>query len=112
MITFEEKRNKINQLLQLVDNSDISSIKKIITGLVRIINDPRSTARDLTELIQIDPPLTAKVLRLANSAYYSAQDKISEITRAVIWVGYDAIKELAINQKVCEIFINSQIPLI
>lgn len=108
MITSDEKTNKINQLIQLVDNSDISSIKNIVTGLIKIINDSNSTARELTELIQIDPPLTAKVLRLANSAYYSPREKISEITRAVIWVGYDAIKELAINQKVCEIFNNSQ----
>ncbi|MGD9161242.1 MAG: HDOD domain-containing protein [Desulfobacteraceae bacterium] len=108
MLTSDEKINKINKLIQLVDNSDISSIKNIVIGLIKIINNPNSTARDLTELIQIDPPLTAKVLKLANSAYYSPREKISEITRAVIWVGYDAIKELAINQKVCEIFINGQ----
>ena len=109
MFTSEEKTNNINKLLQLVDNSELSSIKNIVTGLIKIINDPKSTARDLTDLIQIDPPLTAKVLRLANSAYYSPREKVSEITRAVIWVGYDAIKELAINQKVCEIFTNGQI---
>ena len=104
MFTSEEKTIKLDKLIQLVDNSELSSIKNIVTGLIRIINDPKSTARDLTDLIQIDPPLTAKVLRLANSAYYSPREKVSEITRAVIWVGYDAIKELAINQKVCEIF--------
>ncbi len=109
MFRSDEKTKKLNNLTQLVDNSELSSIKNIVTGLIRIINDPKSTARDLTDLIQIDPPLTAKVLRLANSAYYSPREKVSEITRAVIWVGYDAIKELAISQKVCEIFSNSQV---
>ena len=109
MFTSEEKTIKIDKLIRLVDNSELSSIKNIVTGLIRIINDPKSTARDLTDLIQIDPPLTAKVLRLANSAYYSPREKVSEITRAIIWVGYDAIKELAINQKVCEIFVNGQL---
>ena len=108
MLTPEEKTNKINKLIQSVDNSDISSIKNVVSGLIKIINNPNSTARDLTELIHIDPPLTAKVLKLANSAYYSPREKISEITRAVIWIGYEAIKELAINQKVCEIFTNSK----
>jgi len=100
----EEKYEKLNKILELVDESDISSIKNVVSGLIKIINDPTSTARDLKEVIQIDPPLTAKVLRLANSAYYSPRNKISEINQAIIWVGYDAIKELAMSQKVCEIF--------
>lgn len=99
-----KKNKKINEILKLIDESDISSIKNVISGIIKIINDPRSTAMDLKEIIQIDPPLTAKVLKLANSAYYSPRNKISEITQAIIWVGFDAIKELAMSQKVCEIF--------
>lgn len=105
----QEKIKRLNHIIQLTDDSEISSIKNIVHGLIKIINDPKSTARDLKELIQIDPPLTARVLRLANSAYYSPRNKIGEITQAIIWVGYNAIKELAISQKVCEIFSGNEV---
>jgi putative nucleotidyltransferase with HDIG domain len=58
----------------------------------------------LKKIIQIDPPLTARVLKLANSAYYSPGRKISDIQEAIIRLGFDTVKELALSQKVCEIF--------
>ena len=102
----EEKREKLNQMVELVNDSKdgLSSIKNVTSGIVRIINDPRSTARDLKELIDVDPPLTARVLRLANSAYYSPGRRIGEISQAIIIIGFDAVKELALSQKVSEVF--------
>ncbi len=100
----EEKKEKLVNIVNLVNNSDISSIKSVVSNIIKTISDPSSTAKDLKDIIQIDPPLTAKVLKLANSAYYTTRNKISEIEHAVIWVGYDAVKELALSQKVCEIF--------
>jgi len=94
----------IEDILMFVNESELSSIKSVVSGVAEIINDPTSTAKDLKELIEIDPPLTAKLLRVVNSPYYALQRKISDITQAVILIGFDALKELALNQKVCEIF--------
>jgi len=96
----------LNKLVVLANKSEISSIRNVVTGILNIIEDPNSTAKDLKEIIEIDPPLTAKLLRLANSAFYSPRNEIHEIQQAIIWVGYDAIKELALSQKVCNIFQN------
>ena len=100
----EAKNARIEKLVKMVNNSQMSSIQNIVSGITRIINDPESSAKDLKAVIQIDPPLTGKLLKLANSVYYSPRTKISEIQKAVIWVGYDALKELALSQKVCEVF--------
>jgi HD-like signal output (HDOD) protein len=100
----EEIKVEITKLIGLVNDSNISSIKSIVSGIVKIINDPDATAKDLKDVISIDPPLTAKILARANSAYYSSGQHIEEIEKAVIWIGFDALKELALNQKVCEVF--------
>ena len=100
----EEKSTKLNKIVQMVNESEISSIKNTVVGITKIINDPKSSAKDFKEIIQIDPPLTGRLLKLANSVYYSPRTKISEIQQAIIWVGYDALKELALRQKVCEVF--------
>ena len=97
-------RNKLDEIIIQVNKSDISTIKSVISSIITIMNDADSTAKDIEEIIQVDPPLTARVLKVANSAYYSPQNKISEIDQAVIWLGFNTVKELILSQKVCEIF--------
>ena len=100
----EEKYARIEKIVQMVNESEISSVQNVVSGITKIINDPESSAKDLKEIIQIDPPLTGKLLKLANSVHYSPRTKVSEIQQAIIWVGYDALKALALSQKVCEVF--------
>jgi putative nucleotidyltransferase with HDIG domain len=104
MTTQADGSKDLQKLVDLVKESEISSIKNVVSGILKIINDPKSTAKDLKELIEVDPPLTAHVLKVANSAYYSPPSKIGEILKAVLWIGFEAIKELALNQKVCSVF--------
>jgi len=100
----EEKYDRISKIIELVDKSEISSIQSVVSGVIDVINDPESSAKDLKDIIEIDPPLTAKVLKVANSAYYCSLRKISEIQQAVIWIGFDVVKEIVLSQKVCEVF--------
>ena len=100
------KHEDLNRIVRLVDEGEggISSIKNITAGIIGIVNDPESSARDLKKLIELDPPLTAKILRVANSAYYAPKKKISDIGHAIVNIGFNTVKELALSQKVCEIF--------
>lgn len=95
---------KINNLVQTVNDSEIASMKNVVSGIIRVINDPKSTANDLIEVVELDPPLMGKVLKVANSAYYSPVNQIGELKHAVVWIGLDTLKELALSQKVCDIF--------
>ncbi len=100
----EGKNEKIKNLLELVEKSEISSIKSVVSDIVRVINDTRSNAMDLKEVIEVDPPLTAKVLKVANSAYFAPPKRIDEIRHAILWIGSETLRELALSQKVCEVF--------
>ncbi len=94
----------INEILKLVNQSYISTIRHSLMEIFRVINDPGTSARDLTEIIEHDPPLCAKVIRLANSAYYGSRRYIDEIKQAIVWLGFNTVKELALSQKICELF--------
>lgn len=104
MTTRTENQVKLKHLISLVNKSDISSIKKVVSGIIRIVNDPKSSASDLKKLIEIDPPLTARILRVANSAYYASRMEVSAIQQAIVRIGFNALLELALSQKVCSIF--------
>jgi HD-like signal output (HDOD) protein len=108
MTSPEIVEERISKILEAVAESEISSIKSVVSGIIGIINDPRSTAKDLKELIQVDPPLSGKILKVSNSVYYSPASKIDEIEKAIIWIGYDAVKELALRQKTNQIFSSNE----
>ena len=99
-----EKPVNLSEIVQMATSSQLASIREILSGIIEIINNPHSSIKDLKDLIKLDPPLTAKILISANSAYYGSSRKISDIEQAVIWIGFEEVKEIALCQKVCEIF--------
>ncbi len=99
----------LKELKSKIHNSELASIKTVLLELVKIINDPLATAKQLKDLIEIDPPLTTRILRLANSAYYGSSRKINDIQEAIIWVGFDSVKHIALSMKALELFIDERI---
>jgi HD-like signal output (HDOD) protein len=104
MKTPHDHTEELRDLIEQVNASSISSIGSVVTRIIAVINDPEATAKELVDIILTDPPLAANVLRLVNSAYCAPKNKIADIQQAVIFIGFEALKELALNQKVCEIF--------
>ena len=100
----DHKSEKLQNIIGMVNESDLSSIKSTVSELIRLINDPESSAKDLKRVIELDPPLSAKLLKLANSAFYGFPRTIWDIQEAVVCIGFDALKELALHQKVCQLF--------
>ncbi len=94
----------INSLIEKVEQSSIASIQNVASGILKTINDIRSTTKDLEKLIKLDPPLTAKILKVANSAYYSTGKDIKSIEQAIVRVGMDTLNYLALGQKVKDVF--------
>ncbi len=95
---------QIQKIIQKVNESEIASIKTVLIHIIDVLNNPDSTARDLKSAIELDPPLTGKILRIANSAYYASRTKIDSLDKAIVWLGFSSVRELAIHQKTAEIF--------
>ncbi|MBC7348287.1 MAG: HDOD domain-containing protein, partial [Clostridia bacterium] len=70
---------------------------------MRLTEDPDSTAADLNGVIGQDQALTAKILRLANSAYYGFPRRIGTITEAVILLGFNTIRNLVLTASVSQV---------
>ena len=96
----------VNQIIEQINASEIRSIKTVMLNIISTLNNPGSTIKDLKDAIQLDPPLSAKVLRIANSAYYSPRSRIDELEKAVVWLGFSTVRELALSQKAGEMFLS------
>ena len=63
--------------------SQLYSLPNIYTQLDEAINDPFSELQDLAEILLDDAGIAARVLKLANSAFYSFPSKIETITLSI-----------------------------
>ncbi len=78
----------------------IVKMPSLSTTFVKVLetcNDPLASANDLKQVISLDPVLTGRVLRLINSAYFSLNKPISSLTRAIIMLGINTVKNLALS---------------
>ncbi len=60
-----------------------------------LVDDPRMDAPSLATSIELDPMLTARLLRVANAAFYSPRSRVTNVSRAVVSVGFATVQALA-----------------
>ena len=73
------------------------SLSTTVTKVLEICNQPNTSPNDLNRVISLDPVLTGQVLKLINSAYYSLPNKVTSLTRAIIVLGLNTVKNLAFS---------------
>jgi putative nucleotidyltransferase with HDIG domain len=88
----------------------LPSLPAIVTKLIQVVNSPESSADDAAKLIEKDPGLTSKMIRLANSAFYGIPRSISSVSSAVVILGFNTIRSLVLSASVMKMFAGSQQP--
>jgi HD-like signal output (HDOD) protein len=68
-----------------------------VQSILRLTREVACAPRDLVEVIDRDPIVTIKILRVVNSAYYSLTRPITSIDHAVVFLGFNTIKNLALS---------------
>ena len=76
------------------------SLSTTVSKILEICNDPRTSPADLNKVISLDPVLMGRVMRLINSAYYSLPNKVTSLVRAIIMLGINTVKNLALSTAV------------
>ena len=95
----------LKELQKIVDGiKDLPTLPTIIMKVVEIINNPKSSVKDIKSIIENDYVQTVRVLRLANSSYYGFPQKISTITTAIVLLGFNEIKNLLLSSSVYDLF--------
>jgi putative nucleotidyltransferase with HDIG domain len=96
------KRKKPEALLKGM--VELSSLPFIYIKINEAVNNPRSSIKDISEIISGDPGLTSRLLRLVNSAFYGFPSKIETVNRALLMVGMQQMRDLALATSVMSLF--------
>jgi len=87
-----------NKILLCVDN--VPTLSPTVAKILQIAGKMNASADELIHVIKLDPVLTAKLLKLINSVYYGMPQKVLSIGRAVVLLGVNTVKNLALSTAV------------
>lgn len=90
------------------DNARLLSAPEIVTRLNQMVEDPGASAADIAELISQDPNLTARLLKLVNSPFYSFPAKIDTVSMAITVLGTRQLRDLVMSQLLIQQFNQNQ----
>ncbi len=84
-------RDKVQTIIQL------PALPAIAEEVIEMLENPKTSASEIAKVISMDPALTAKVLKIANSAFYGFPKKISTVDFAIIVLGFETLREIVIS---------------
>ena len=91
-------------LIRLEKNFEMPSVPIVLTRILQLVDDNKASAQRLEKLILHDPSLSARILKLANSAFFSFRCEVKTISHAITLLGLNLVKSLAIGVSVFESF--------
>jgi len=75
-------------------------VPQTLAEVLRIAKDDDSSVKDLAEVLQCDPALTAKILRVVNSPFYGTRREITSVRQAVLTLGMRAVIAVALSTSI------------
>jgi HD-like signal output (HDOD) protein len=75
---------------------EIPTIPEVAARILAASSNDKSSAVELSEIIEGDQAVTARLLRMANSAYYRRSRRVATVKQSVVVLGFESIRLLAI----------------
>lgn len=92
----------MEEILQRIE--ELPTLPQVVTKIMQLVENPKTSAMEITKVISLDPALTVKILKLVNSSYYGFPKKIRTITHAIMILGFEDVKNIALSVSVFDIF--------
>ncbi|MBD3315692.1 MAG: HDOD domain-containing protein [Chitinivibrionales bacterium] len=83
--------------------TNLPTLPRVATRLMEMLNNPETSVGDVAQVVRQDVSLSAKILRLANSAFYGVPRTISSISDAAVLLGMNVIGTLVLSLTVFDI---------
>lgn len=89
--------------------TDLGSLPEVTARIVEVVEDPRATARTVHDVVHCDPALATKILKVVNSAFYGLPSQVASLERAILMLGLNSVKNLALAASVSSLIQDAQI---
>lgn len=98
----EHARERI--LDELKGGYNLPALSPVALRLVELASDDKCSAREMADLIEKDPSLAVRLLKLANSAFFQSRQPVSTLEQAVIKVGFHRLRIMGLSLSLRDTF--------
>lgn len=81
----------------IMSTRDLPAMPQVAAKVLELSADPDTSASQLQQVISDDQAMTARILKIANSAMYSCSRKIKTLTDAIVMLGFNSIRSLVVT---------------
>ncbi|NCD33132.1 MAG: HDOD domain-containing protein [Spartobacteria bacterium] len=103
------KQLKVKALIKKLKSKQINSVPAVLAQLLKVSRDPLSDAQDLANICEKDPAISARLVKMANSAYFGKTNRqaVDTIIDAIVRIGFRRSEEIIISATVCASLTNN-----
>ncbi|MGD0464705.1 MAG: HDOD domain-containing protein [Tepidisphaeraceae bacterium] len=84
--------------------TELATLPEVTAQIIATVEDPRSSAGKLHKIIETDPALSARILKVINSAFYGVSGRVGSVERATVLLGLNAVKNIAVSASLRPMF--------
>ncbi len=84
--------------------TSISTLPEVTSKIISTVENPQSTAAQLHRIVSHDPALATRILKVVNSAFYGLPGQVGSIERAIVLLGLNAVKNIAVAASIGQLF--------
>jgi len=99
-----ERYGKATLLKKIVQSENLPGLSPLAVRLVELATDDRTVARDLADVIEKDPALTTRLLKLMGSAFFARPARVTSIPQAIVLLGFKRVRLMALTLSLRDTF--------
>lgn len=95
--------------IERISNNELPIFKYTVHAINDVVSQDASSTSDLSHIILRDANLTARVLRVANSAAYNITgSQISTISRAIVYLGFNLVRDISMSLAIIDALLSGE----
>jgi putative nucleotidyltransferase with HDIG domain len=98
----KDKQSILNRLFS--GNKQLPTLPILFGQLNKMLDNPFTSNKKISELIKKDQAMVSKILKLSNSALYSRRQEVTNLTNAITFLGTETIRNLILQISLVRIF--------
>jgi putative nucleotidyltransferase with HDIG domain len=92
------------QILERIQQAgELPTLPGIVTKLMRVVEDPHASAQQIAQVIEHDPVLTTRILKVANSVAFGSVNPVPSVTQAAARLGLKQIRNITMTLSVIDL---------
>jgi HD-like signal output (HDOD) protein len=99
-----DSKVSIAECVSAIDAIDM--LPEVAMRVIRMTEDPSSTAARLNDIVLHDPALSSRILKVVNSPFYGLPGHVTSVERAIVLLGMTAVRNIAVAASMGRLFRN------